>query len=300
MKYLIKNIVLTLILLLFNVSCDDPLPTELINNEEEVDIAVINPEPNSIVITGYDSTGITNPIPEKQSIISLSGIKTTVNGRTFYKAFGEAVFYDTSKPVFINQNKIIGYKTLEFGKVKVGKDTAKIVPHLLKYRENFVLKDTLVGVKHIISYGPSLLPSGNKLPYNKNIKIEFINKNGSPSLLFIKIPEEIKGRMNVTGSRAKNNLKIDLSWNHSFTGSDEIIVGGIIQGSRELEPLFRLKNFKKNKFTIPNSLIKQILSGNYSSIVVSFIRKTRKTKPTSRLGDIYFASQSIHNIWIAL
>ncbi len=144
MNYLFKNIISAFILLAFISSCDDPIPTELTNEKDEVEIEVINPEPNAIVITGYDSTGITDAIPEKQSVISLSGIKTTINGRTLYRGYGEAIFYDILKPVFINQDRLIGYKTIIFGRIKVGNDTAKIVPHFLKYRENFVIKDTLV------------------------------------------------------------------------------------------------------------------------------------------------------------
>ncbi|MCP5061142.1 MAG: hypothetical protein GY936_01595, partial [Ignavibacteriae bacterium] len=259
MNYLFKNIILAVILFAAILSCDDPIPTELTNEKDEVEIDVINPEPNAIVITGYDSTGITNAVPEKQSVISLSGIKTTINGRTFYKGYGEAVFYDTSKPVLINQDRLIGYKTLIFGRIKVGNDTAKIVPHFLKYRENFVIKDTLVGVKHVIKYRTALTPSGNLVPYDENIKIEFRNLEGSPTSLTAKLPEEIIGKINVTGARAQNNLTIGVSWNQSLTGEDEIVFGGILSGGVELIPLFRISRFRNNSFVIPNSFIKDIL-----------------------------------------
>ncbi|MEE9429628.1 MAG: hypothetical protein V3V16_01230 [Melioribacteraceae bacterium] len=302
MKYLIPNIILALLLLLTFVRCDDPLPTELINNEEEVEIEVINSEPNSIVITGYDSTGIVDILPRSQTVISLSGIKNTINGRTFYKGNTEAIFYDTTKSVFAQENKFIGFKTFENGRVKVGDRIARLVPHFLKYRENFEIKETLVGVKHVILYENTLLPNVNKLPYNENIRIEFKNRFDHQSSFVARLPKEIIGKINVIGNKEKNNLKIDIIWDNNFTEQDEIIVGGIIKEKdrREMIPLFRLKKFRKNNFTIPNSLIKQILAGDYSSLVVSFIRKTRITKPTSRLGDIYIASQSIHNIWIAL
>lgn len=299
MKNLIKNIIIIISVIIL-AGCDDPAPIELVNNNDEVNIDIINPEPNSFVITGYDSTGITNPIPVKKSVISLSGIKNTIKGKTFYKGYGEAVFFDTTQPVFIQADslRLIGYKTLKFGKVRFGIDTAKVVPFRLKYRENYTIKDTLLGVKYVIKYGPSILPSINKLPYGKNIKVVFRNKYDKQTELTVKLPEEIIGRINVSGSKDKGNLKINLSWNRGFLGNDEIIVGGILKNRKELIPLFRIKNFRENNFVIPNSFIKKILERDYDAIVFSFIRKIRKSNSTSRLGDIYFASQSIHNIWI--
>ncbi len=300
MNNLIKNIVI-LIFIIIVISCDDPAPTELVNNNDEVSVDIINPQPDSFVITGYDSTGITNPIPVKKSVISLSGIKNTIKGKTYYKGYGEAVFFDTTKPVYINSGNIkrlIGYKTLEFGKVRFGIDTAKIVPFYLKYRENYQIKDTLLGVKHVISYGPAKIPSVNRLPYGNNIKVLFRNRFDKLTELTVKLPEEIVGKIKITGSKEKNNLRINLDWNKGSLGTDEIIVGGILKNRKELIPLFRIKNLKDNSFVIPNSFIKKILERDYDAIVFSFIRKIRKSNSTSRLGDIYFASQSIHNIWI--
>ncbi len=299
MNKLIKNIVILVIIVVIT-GCDDPAPIELVNNGKEVNIDIINPEPNSFVLTGYDSTGITNPIPVKKSVISLSGIKNTIAGKTFYKGYGEAVFFDTTQPVFLRGEKLrlIGYKTLKFGKVKFGNDTSKIVPFRLKYRENFVIKDTVIGIKYVIKYGPSIIPTINKLPYGKNIKVKFRNKYNKLTELTVKLPSEIIGRIKISGSKKKGNLKINLNWNKSSLGKDEIIVGGILKNGKGLIPLFRIKNFRENNFIIPNSFIKKILEKDYDAIVFSFIRKLRKSNSTSRLGDIYFASQSIHNIWI--
>jgi hypothetical protein len=43
-----------------------------------------------------------------------------------------------------------------------------------------------------------------------------------------------------------------------------------------------------------------LASGRFEYIVFTFLRKIRKSNSTSRLGDIYFASQSIHNIWVKI
>lgn len=309
MKSLLKNIVLAIIFNLSISSCDDPAPIEIINEEEEVEISVINPEPNSFVITGYDSTGVTDQTPVGESVISISGIKNKINNETFYQGYCEAVFFDTSKPIIISPNRLIGYKTLNFGSVKIGKIAADIVPFYLKYRENYLIKDTLLGVKHIIRYPKVLTPELSNFPYNSNLNIEFINQQGSTSLLTLRLPEEIKGKVEVSGSWQTQNLRIILTWNSSginagqISGelSEQIIVGGILSESRELIPLFRLGKFKTNRFLIPNSLLNNIISsGDYDDIVFSFIRQIRKSNSTSRLGDVYFASQSIHNIWIKI
>ncbi len=308
MNTLYKNIVIIIILLLFNF-CDDPLPIELTSKEDEVEIDVINPEKDSYVITGYDSTGITDPIPVQKSVISLSGIKNTISGVTFYKGYGEAIFYDTSKAVYSSSNRLIGYRTLEFGQVSFDNIPAVIVPHYLKYRENFQIKDTLVGVKHVITFKKVLNPDNLDFPYDKNISIKFINEFNSPSLMKIRLPDEIVGKLTTRGSRAQNNFEIILTWNKSsinpsdFEGdfSDEIIVGGILESRDEVVPLFRLTKMRTNSFVISNSLINEVLSsGEYDYIVFTFIRKIRKSSSASRLGDVYFASQSIHNIWIKI
>jgi len=300
---IIKNIVLVSFLSLI-LSCDDPAPIEIINEEEEVEIDVINPEPNSFVITGYDSTGITSETPEKESVITFSGIKNTINSVTYYKGYSEAVFFDTTKAVRTLSNRLIGYKTLDFGSVKFGNQTAVIEPYILKYRENNITKDTILGVKHARLYQRVLSPGQLNFPYDRNVNIEFINQQGNSSLMTIRLPDEIIGNIGLSGSRGNGNLKITLTWSNtqmnqnSVSGklSEEIIVGGIDESRDEIVPLFRLRRFNSRRFVVPNSLVEDVLSGGG----YDFIRKIRKSNTTSRLGDVYFASQSIHNIWIKI
>lgn len=294
-----------LFFLAFLYACEDPAPIELLNTAEEVEINIINPEPNSFVFTGYDSTGITNALPVNKSLISLSGIKNTINGKSYYRGYGEAVFFDTTKPIFNSMNKLIGFNTINFGKVKFGNDTARVIPYFLKYRENYVTKDTAIGFKHIIKYDRVITSDLFNFPFNKNLNIQFVDQIGNASLMTIRLPDQINGNLIVEGSKEEKNLKISVKWNKSFINpnnisgeiSEEIIVGGISEN--ELIPLFKLSKFRENQFDLPNALLKQVLdSGEYNYLVFSFIRKIRKLSSTSRLGDIYFASQSIHNIWI--
>jgi hypothetical protein len=307
MNPLKKNIIL-LLLLVISISCDDPSPIEIID-EEEVVLSVVNEESDTYVITGYDSTGISEEDLSKVSIISLSGIKNTFEKITTYRAYSEAVFFDTTKPVINNSNRLIGYKTIDVGTVKFDNRLANIVPFFLQFRENFIKKDTLLGQKHTISYTRVLQPDQLNFNYNKIVQIELISKQGISNKLSMRVPDEIIGKVEITGNNIKRNKKIVLSWKRSdiFANlssdvfSEEIIVGGISSDRDELVPLLRAGELLSNRLEIPNSLVKEVLaSGRFEYIVFTFLRKIRKSNSTSRLGDIYFASQSIHNIWVKI
>ncbi len=308
MNPLIKNIIL-LLLFVISISCDDPSPIEINNEDEEVALSVVNPESDTYVITGYDSTGINEKDLSKVSIIALSGIKNTFEKITTYRAYGEAVFFDITKPVFTNSNKLIGYKTIDVGNVKFGNRPANIVPFVLQFRENFIKKDTLLGQKHTILYTRVLQPDQLSFNYNKIVQIELISKLGISNKLSMRVPDEIIGRVEITGTSIQRNRKIVLSWKQSGIQaissseefSEEIIVGGISSDKDELVPLLRAGELLSNRLEIPNSLVKEVLaSGRFEYIVFTFLRKIRKSNSTSRLGDIYFASQSIHNIWVKI
>jgi len=309
MKSLIK-IAPIFFLLIFIFSCEEPSPIEILNvEEEEVEIEVINPSLTSYVISGYDSTGISDEDLAQVSIISLSGIKNSIENITFYKGYGVAAFFDTTKPVMNDAKKLIGFKTLDVGSVKFNNQPAKVVPFVLRYRENFMNRDTLLGVKHTIEYKTVLSPDQLNFTYDKNINIELTNKEGISNQFNLRIPDEIIGKVEISGTRLHRNLNIKLSWNRSritpsmFPGefSEEIIVGGVTSNRDELIPLFRLRKFFSNRFEIPNSLIENVLaSGKFKYIVFSFIRKIRRSNSIDRLGKIHFASQSIHNIWIKI
>jgi hypothetical protein len=305
---LIKNIAFSLLFLTV-ISCDDPAPTEIINVEEEVEISIINPEPNSYVITGYDSTGITSETPSRESVITLSGIKNTLNNTTVYKGYGEAIFFDTTDAVYNNSNRLIGFKTFDFSRVRFNNVESIKTPYYLRYRDNYLIKNILLGTKHSISFKKTISAQSSDFIYNQQINVEVINNEGTTSLMTMRIPDEINGKIELEGSIKENNLKVILVWNKSQLNTnstsqivtDEIIVGGLENFENELVPLFRLTKLNTNRFTIPNSLVEDILtSKEYEYIVFSFIRKISKSNSTSRLGDVYFASQSIHNIYIRI
>ena len=302
MKRLTKYGLVIFLLAVF-FACQDPLPVELINEEnpeEDYDVEVITPKPNSVVFTGYDSTGITSPIPVNSSVISISGIKNTFHNKniTVNKGYAEAVFYDTDQPIKTSSGIIIGYKTLQFGRVRFDEDSARVVPHRIFYRDGDVIRDTLVGVKHVLFYKKRIAPVPSNFPYGKSVRFYFDFFGEKPFLTTIKVPQEISAKLKLTGTKEDKNLRAELSWNKIENDEVEVIIGGVLEGRKEIIPLLRLKSFKGSKIVIRNSLIQKIPYEKYDSIIFSVIRKHRVSVNTIRLGDIYIASQSIHNILI--
>ncbi len=308
--YYINKYIIIIVLLVSIFACEEPAPIEISNlSDEDVEVSIVQSDPNSYVITGYDSTGIIDEKPLAASVISISGIKNTIGNTTIYKGYGEAIFFDISQPVQNLENKLIGYKTLNFRSVTFNDQKANIEPLRIRYRENLSLKDTLLGVKHTISYRRVLTPQNHDFPYNGQMNIKIFDQDELSNELNLKLPDEIIGKVELTNDKLKRNQNLILTWNknelnNSLTNvdnSDEIIVGGINKIRDELIPLIKFKRFRSNQLEIKNSLLQEVLSsGKFEYIVITFIRKIRKTNTTNRLGEIYFAAQSIHNIWIKI
>jgi hypothetical protein len=308
MNYINKYII-TIVILVSVFACEEPGPIEISNlSDEEVEVSIVQSDPNSYVITGYDSTGIIDEKPTAASVISISGIKNTIGNATIYKGYGEAIFFDISQPVQNLENKLIGYKTLNFRSVTFNDQKAIIEPLRIRYRENITLKDTLLGVKHSISYRRVLTPQNHDFPYNGQMNVKIFDQDELSNELNLKLPDEIIGKVELTNDKLKRNQNLILTWNNNLINSltdtdysDEIIVGGINKIRDELIPLIKFKRFRSNQLEIKNSLLQEVLSsGKFEYIVITFIRKIRKTNTTNRLGEIHFAAQSIHNIWIKI
>jgi hypothetical protein len=308
--YLINKKILSLTLLILFFACEDPAPIEIINTASQVaEITVVNPDPANYKITGYDSTGIVEEQISEASIISVSGIKNTIENVTIYKGYGEAIFFDKNRPVLNVNNRIIGFSTKDNRAVKFNEQNALVKPLRIRYIENGILNDTLVGIKHTITYRRVFISQNHDFPYNSNINIEVTDDVGISNNLRLKLPDEIFGKVKLISDEKRGTQGLLLSWNESQLSNvlaegilDEVvIVGGILKTENELVPLIRLQQFTSNRFEIKNSLIKDIIySDRFDYLVFTFIRKIRKTSSTNRLGDIYFASQSIHNIWVKI
>ncbi|KAB2844841.1 MAG: hypothetical protein F9K42_13065, partial [Ignavibacterium sp.] len=98
---------LLIIPLFFYTACDEPAPTELIDNDSfEVEIIGKDIE-NEYYTNGYDTSGVSNEILNYSSVISLSGIKITNNGRTDNISSAQVYIFDKSKPFRSPINNIL-------------------------------------------------------------------------------------------------------------------------------------------------------------------------------------------------
>jgi hypothetical protein len=305
----IKTYLLLSIIMVIVASCDDPIPIEISNEiEEEAEITIVNSEPASYVITGYDSTGIIDEEAKTFSLISFNGIKNTFDKITYYKAFAEAVFVDTSKPILNSSNRLVGYNTVDVSRVKFNDQPAIKLPFYLRYRDNFVERDSLVGTRHARLYNAVLRPENLNFRYDSELSVTIESEEGNVSNVNLRVPREIVGNVTATEGRGVRKKRIFLSWNrlHANPNSqgdytEEIIIGGKYNNRNELVPLLRLRRLKSNIFEIPNSLVEDILeSDQFDYLVFSFLRKKTIRNSVNQLGEIRFATQSIHNIWIKL
>ena len=148
MKTAIKYLSLIAVSLL--VSCGNPAPTELYDDttlQDNKGVKIGTPSTGG----GYDSTGVSNQLIDKTTIISVSGIKNNNYGSYSPNESYYAQFNDKSKPIIIPIENKIGYRTKVMGNVFFKGIQAQIQPFILTYPINNLLKDTLVGSKYVLS-----------------------------------------------------------------------------------------------------------------------------------------------------
>lgn len=279
--------------------CSKPLPTELVSDEQEtIGIELISTDPNEIVYSnGYDSTGITNTVPTSSSVINLSFSKTTSRLLTYNTTIAQAYFFDKTQPVKLHSSKTIGYRTKTPGIVSFGKKKARVTECRIKFKDQGVVSDTSLGEYYLLYKRGKL---GDQFNFVHNSSIEFELKTGTDSYpLEIPTPLEINGELEVSGSRGKKNLEFILKWNKSGQDSIDIILGGIVKGTKETFPYYSVRILDNGKFKFPSSLLKNFPFNKFDKLVFTFIRKKiKEVESSSILGNSYIAAQSIHNIQV--
>ncbi|MFH1195285.1 MAG: hypothetical protein V1720_06210 [bacterium] len=297
MKTLNIYLIATIIACTF-FSCSEPNPTELTSgdtsNDEDFSVEMIAKDPaNYDYSTGYDSTGITEPIPSKFSLISINGIKTSQDNTVDKAMLALAIFYDKNEPVRNSIGRVIGFNTKILGRVTFNDDSASVVPHRVKYFDRGFRKDTLLGFKHVLVR----IDDENPFPYNSAVTFS-LDPITRPTIQFIiPTPEEINGNVNVNGSRLESNLKFLLNWNGLNRGEIEIIIGGQNTGSRQAFPFYRIKTADDGALRIPAKLLSAIPFDQYDKVIVTFIRRRVKEFFNQEVFDNNFISaQSIHNV----
>lgn len=286
-------------------SCGDPSPTELIydNNSatEDLEIEIISPNPEEIVYaTGYDSTGIVEPVPDHLSNIYVNGIKNSSSEGNVFISYYSAIFFDETKPIKNPRGRMLGFRTRNnMGMVFFNNVQAEMVPHIIHIKEPGQIRDENAGMKYL-KYQRGV---ENTFPFNSEIsftlnppqirdrKIEF----GIPT------PKEITGQITKSGSISNGDLKLLLKWNNPDEGNIQIVIGGIEPGRPDPFPLLRLRAKDDGELTIPSSVTKSIPFNNFDEIVFSFIReKIKNDSSLSGLNDPFVVARSIHNIKIVV
>lgn len=286
-------------------SCSDPLATELVNENSasNLKVEVIAENPGIYVYTnGYDTTGIVEPVLNKSTFISVTGIRNTNYGKRSTDDYYFTQFSDKNNPVYNKDKKVIGFPGMNMGEVRFNNLVVPLAANKIKFNEREKDKDTTLGLKYSYS-SKQLNPSGNKFPYNSSVNFRLDTRPGmgqSGVIQFdIPTPVEIIGKVAMDGSLTRKNLEIDLEWNEQKTGNIEIILGLIDKNSLAF-PLFRLTANDLGKLKIPKSIIEKLASEGTKELLVTFIRKKVREETREFFKDNYIVAQSIHNIKIQL
>ncbi len=299
MKALI-NIVIVFGFIFLATGCDKPSPTELISEETQgeglIDIEVISKDfDNEWYSTGYDSTGIVLPLQRFSSVVNISGIKTTFEMETRKISSAQAIFFDRQLPIFAAGGRLIGYRTRRAGSVFFDNIQAREVPYFIRYRDLTGIKDTLLGIKHILFGGRNNQQDQFVFPYNASIDFRLAIAQ-SPGFTFsIPTPTEITGNVKFRISDKGLPIYI-LEWNSEKKPLVELVIGGKIASHGKIIPFYRLRVRDTGTFRIPPELLRSLPLNRIEHFVFSFIRKNEFHRPAP-LGELYIVSQSIHNIF---
>lgn len=278
--------------------CNKPAPTELIqDNQTSVEVITKNLNDTSYS-NGYDSTGVADSLFGHVNTIYVSGVKITTKLGTFHTSLAEAIFFDKSKPVYDNNNNLIGFRTLTPGIIRFNSYRARLVP--LRVRINGSSADSSLGLMYYLYSGRGIRVDPFDFTYNSNVDFQLNLLIGSVISFPIPTPPELTADIKIDGKRSSNNLKVVLEWNNPLPNRQiDIIIGAVAKLNSNTFPIYRLKTRDDGKFQIPANLINQIPSDRFDKIAFTLIRKYEKyEKNVENKNDLYILSQSIHTIII--
>jgi hypothetical protein len=287
----------------FFFSCDKPAPTQLVDDtQNELEVELLNNNFDSQnLISGADTSGITQDLTSITNLVSVSGIKiTNKDNKTTRLSLAQAMFFNKSEPIRYADNRIIAYKTLVPGTIKFNGLDAHVVPYRIKFRDLGILKDTLLGYKYVLynvsDYGGS--PDPFYYSYNASVSFEFNPFGPGNGFAFnISTPLEITGQVILSGKRAENNLEAKLKWNQENSGRISIVIGLIKPNQINSIPVYRLKTQDDGELRIPERYFNQLPLERFEKIVFTFIRSFEVHHGFGN-NDLIASSQSIHTIVI--
>ena len=291
---------ITVLIAFIYSGCDKPGPTELVADEETYDVEILGKDINDeFYSNGYDSSGVIEDRTNFASIISVSGIKLTKNNTTINISSAQAIIFDKTKPLRSPRGVLLGYKTIIPGTIRFNNIKAKEKDYRVRFRENGLLIDTVLGPKYVLFHIQGLLGDLFTYPYNSSINFSYADSGGQHSNFDIPTPDEVTGAVRIVKTNEQNKFRAELNWNGEMSNNFSIIIGGIRNSNQQNFPFYRVRTKDDGSFIIPFSLLKNIPRDRFSKITISFIRKYDKLERVQNT-DIYVSSQSIHTIIVEL
>ncbi|HSP88064.1 MAG TPA: hypothetical protein VLN45_08010 [Ignavibacteriaceae bacterium] len=288
MKLFIKYLILLVIFSLVN-GCDKPAPTELIEDDFEVEVITKDTEDEFYTA---DSSGVIENLNRFVNIITVSGLKITTETSTINGSYAQAIFFDRNNPVFRNGRLLI-YNTRILGDVKFNNIQASLRPFIVRYRVGNNHNEINIGRRHVLN---SFIQGEDfNFQYNStvNFNLDFFPIFGGGSVNFI-IPtlSEING--SVIFESNNGNSEAILRWNKENYQKFEIIIGASGGNSEKVFPLFRLKTKDDGELIVPENLINRI-PPRFNKLVFTLVRKFESHHPGNN-NDLYVLSQSTHSL----
>lgn len=299
-----KIIYISILLVSFLIfGCGDPAPTQLVeagptdNDNQNLIIESIPDDPSTIDYSnGYDSTGLPEPVLKYANVVNLCGIKNTIGNATQYKGFYSAEFKNLNDTILAGNGRLLGFRSMYYGRVFFGGDSAFALPRKVKYKIGERIVEVPAGFFHILSlYRP---PEMKPFPYNSAVELRIEPLIGQAANHTIYTPPEITGNLLISGSRQSGNLKVRVTWNPSQAGTTEVILGGRIRGTDKYYPIFKIKAPDSGMLKIPKGLLESFPYYRFDKMMFTLIRKYEFRNQVNNLVSNYIVSQSIHNIII--
>ncbi len=279
------------------LGCDKPAPTELVQDQNQLQVQVIAKDTqDEFYSNGFDTTGVVSDLSKLQNVITVTGAKITYQNFTAKASLAQTIFFDMKMPVHTQHGRIVGYRTVTPGTVKFNGITAKQIPLRVMFRDHGSFGDSLLGDRYVLYSGRN--NNVNPFNYTAGSFVSYFFKPDSMGRAVsfnIRTPAEINANVKIKGSRKNNNLEATLEWDNSSADPVEIILGAWVRNSNLAFPLYRIKPKDNGRVKLPASLLNSIPQDKFDKFIFTFIRRNEGTQPF--LNDrLHIKSQTIHTI----
>lgn len=284
------------------VSCDKPAPTQLFddtNDDYEVELLNKNID-DQYISSGSDTSGIIQKLTGITNLVSVSGIKITDKNRTREFSLAQAFFFDKSKPIKYSDGRLLSYQTITPGIIKINGTEANIVPYNIRYRDEGMARDTLIGNKYLLYNLFSGWPDPFYYSHSSSVSCGFTPFIGGNTIDFsIFTPQEIIGSVAISGSRQGKNLEAILNWNPNGRGKVYVIIGLMRYNQLSSIPLYKIRTKDNGQLRLPGRYLNQLPLQNFEKIVFTFVRSIEAYYGSGN-NVLLTSAQSIHSIVIEI